>query len=67
MNEYNSGYYYRPATPVTHQPIGAARYIHRARQVKTNDPNGVYAVFNLSSNKKASDKPSIDKGSALFG
>lgn len=63
--EYSSKFYFRPAQQS--KVISAARYVHRARQVKQNDPNGVYAVFNLSNNKKASDKPSIDRGEILFG
>lgn len=67
MTEYTSKYYFRSAASRSREPIPFARYVHRARSVKSVDPDGIYAKFNLSSNKRASDKPSIDKGSALFG
>lgn len=66
-NEYSSAYYYRPAARKVSEPVGRIRYIHRAKAVKHNDPQGVYAAFNLSNNKGFSDKPTLDKGSAIIG
>lgn len=66
MNEYSSTYYFRPADrkPKT---INFARYVHRAKAVKHNDPQGVYAVFNLSNNKGFSSKPTLDKDPNIYG
>ena len=57
--EYSSKFYFRPAQQA--KEIDYARYVHRARSVKHNDPQGVYATFNLSNNQQASDKPTIHK------